>query len=72
MKAAYHAKAKELHPDVNRGQQEESAALMAQVTEAYGVLSDGGKRRMYDVGVADLVLNERETDLFSSVVTKSL
>ena len=44
IKAAYHAKAKALHPDVNPG----AGDLFAVMTEAYGVLSDPAKRATYD------------------------
>jgi DnaJ-class molecular chaperone len=46
--------------------------MMSQVTEAFEVLGDVGKKELYDNGVADLVLNENETDYFSTVVTKSV
>ena len=72
IKLAYHTKAKELHPDLNRGNEEECVQKMIEVTEAYGILSDSEKREMYDhTGVADLILNENETDYFTSSVNKS-
>jgi len=74
IKRAYHEQAKALHPDVNRTNEEGEgrAAMMSQVTEAFEVLGDVGKKELYDNGVADLVLNENETDYFSTVVTKSV
>ena len=68
--AGYLAKAKELHPDLNPG--EDAVRAMASVTEAHGVLSDPELRVLYDNDVADLVLNAREEDVFSSLVNKSM
>lgn len=50
IRAAYRARAKRLHPDVNRepGAQE----AFAQLAEAYEVLSDRGRRREYDEQLA--------------------
>ncbi len=70
--AAYRAKAKALHPDVNRGDDAAAATrAMAAVTEAHAVLGDPALRALYDSGVADLTLNDNEEDVFSSVVNKS-
>lgn len=73
IKAAYLKKAKELHPDVvSEEQRDECQELMSQVTEAHAVLMDATLRKKYDAGVADLVLNEHETDYFASIVNKSM
>jgi DnaJ-class molecular chaperone len=46
IKSAYRAKARKLHPDVNKTPQ--AAKDFAAVQEAYDVLSDPGKRSLYD------------------------
>ena len=72
--AAYRAKAKLLHPDVNLNRGPNAGAAtqaMAAVTEAYAVLGNPKLRALYDNGVADLMLNDNEEDVFSSVVNKS-
>jgi len=69
IKAAYLQKAKELHPDLHQGKEVDG---MADVVEAYSVLGDKLLRKKYEQGVADLVLNEHEDDIYSSVVNKSL
>jgi molecular chaperone DnaJ len=50
IRAAYRAKAKRLHPDVNR--EPGAAAAFAQLTVAYEVLSDRTRRREYDASLA--------------------
>jgi len=77
IKTAYRAKAKALHPDVQAHSGDgmgakEAEDAMAEVTEAYAVLSDEKLRASYDHGVADLILNDHEEDYFSSVVNKSI
>ncbi len=62
-------KSKQLHPDLNP---DSCSHAMSEVTEAFGILGDEQLRKMYDGGVADLVLNESETDLYSNVVVKSV
>jgi hypothetical protein len=70
---AYREKAKQLHPDLHVGSENEQeyGDKMAEVTEAHSVLSNAEQRMLYDQGVADLVLNEKETDYFASAVNKS-
>ena len=49
IKKAFRRKAKILHPDVNQGR---SNTLYLEVNEAYQVLSDVEKRRLYDLRLA--------------------
>ena len=46
IKSAYRALARKLHPDVNKAK--DAAARFAEVQEAYDVLSDPEKRKLYD------------------------
>ena len=48
IKKAYRRLARELHPDVNPG--EEASERFKLVTHAYDVLSDADSRRRYDLG----------------------
>ncbi|TAL71315.1 MAG: J domain-containing protein [Bacteroidetes bacterium] len=47
IKKAYHAKAKQYHPDLNPDNKE-SEAIFKEVAEAYEFLSDREKRKEYD------------------------
>lgn len=48
VRSAYKALAKKYHPDVYSGSKEEATRRMAEINEAYSVLSDMTKRREYD------------------------
>lgn len=49
IKRAYYREAKRCHPDLNKSR--EAALRFRQIAEAYDVLRDPSKRRMYDLGV---------------------
>ena len=48
IRSAYRRLARDKHPDVSKSP--DSAAQFARITEAYKVLSDPGKRAIYDRG----------------------
>lgn len=48
IRAAYKALAQRYHPDKWTGSKEESARRMAEINEAYSILSDPEKRKTYD------------------------
>ena len=47
MKSAYRKLAKKYHPDMNKGNPS-AEQMFKEITEAYNVLSDDGKRKLYD------------------------
>lgn len=54
LKKAFRKKAKQYHPDANPNNKEEAEKKFKEVNEAYEVLSDSQKRKMYDqFGTAD-------------------
>lgn len=55
IKKAYRSKAKQYHPDSNKGNEKEAEAKFKEVSEAYSVLSDDSKRAQYDRFGADAV-----------------
>lgn len=48
IKRAYRKLAKKYHPDLNRDNKEEAEEKFKEISEAYEVLMDPQKRRMYD------------------------
>ena len=52
VKAAYRSLAQSHHPDKNLGQQESSGERLAEINNAYSVLSDPAKRSSYDQKLA--------------------
>lgn len=48
LKKAYRRLAKKYHPDANQDNKEEAESKFKEVNEAYEILSDSQKRRMYD------------------------
>lgn len=55
IKKAYRSKAKQYHPDSNKGNEKEAEAKFKEVSEAYSILSDDTKRQQYDRFGADAV-----------------
>lgn len=71
IKKAYRSLALKYHPDRNPGD-DQAASRMAEINEAYAVLSDHGKRRLYDAyGHAGLG-GYSSADIFGSVDFDSL
>jgi len=66
IKKAYRTLARQYHPDVNNGNPE-SAEKFKEISEAYAVLSDDGKRDQYDrYGFSNNLINEADFgDIFS-------
>ncbi len=48
IKRAYHTLAKEWHPDAKRHEREKATERFAEISAAYEILSDAGKRKKYD------------------------
>ena len=48
IKKAYRNLAKKYHPDLNRGNETETAEKFKEISEAYEVLMDKNKRALYD------------------------
>ena len=55
IKKAYRSKAKQYHPDSNKGNEKEAEVKFKEVSEAYSILSDESKRAQYDRFGADAV-----------------
>lgn len=55
IKKAYRSKAKQYHPDSNKGNEKEAEMKFKEVSEAYSILSDEQKRTQYDRFGADAV-----------------
>jgi DnaJ family protein A protein 3 len=56
IKKAYYEKAKKFHPDSNKSDPK-AAAKFQEVSEAYEILNDSGKRQAYDLGVGGSASN---------------
>lgn len=68
VKSAYRKAALKWHPDRNPEKKQEAEERFREATEAYSVLSDAGKREMYDrFGHAGLSGNGMETDFNSTI-----
>merc|ERR1719326_2241423 len=55
IKKAYRKAALQWHPDKNPDNKEQAEAMFKKVAEAYEVLSDPDKKRLYDLGGMDAV-----------------
>ena len=66
IKRAYRTLAMRYHPDRNPGDSD-CIARMKQINEAYAVLCDGNKRRLYDTYGHDGLSGYSESDIFGSV-----
>lgn len=62
IKKAFHKKAMEYHPDRNAGFKEEAEKKMKEINEAYDVLSDSEKRRIYDYEYDDSIWSTGESE----------
>ncbi len=71
LKRAYRTLAMRYHPDRNPGDNE-CLVRMKEVNEAYAVLCDGNKRRIYDLYGHDGLTGYSQSDIFSGVDFSSL
>jgi molecular chaperone DnaJ len=71
IKRAYRTLAMRYHPDRNPGD-DECVARMKQLNEAYAVLCDGAKRRLYDTYGHDGLSGYSQSDIFSGVDFSSM
>jgi curved DNA-binding protein CbpA len=62
IKAAFRALAQRYHPDKYSGSAEEAQRKMAEINEAYGVLSDPVKRKAYDAEYQSSGMGESDFD----------
>ena len=62
IKAAYRALAQRYHPDKWSGNQDEATKRMAEINEAYSVLSDTSRRKKYDEEFFKFKSRNEDTD----------
>jgi DnaJ-class molecular chaperone len=74
IKAAFRKLAFQYHPDVNPGKEKEAEKKFKEINEAYGVLSDAGKRQQYDfarrsgfVGAGAQGFGYNQSDIFRDI-----
>ena len=71
IKKAYRKLAKKYHPDTNQGDQR-AEQIFKEVTEAYNVLSDEEKRRLYDQFGHAACEYGKQSKVFSNILRTSL
>ena len=57
LKKAYRTKSMKWHPDKNQDNKEEATSKFQEISEAYSILSDKEKRKLYDTKGLDILKN---------------